>query len=63
MVLLVGAAYGIPSVAVRFFNVFGEPEISFERGMEHVLTWLEEREVADTVEAAHAALVARGLAR
>jgi dTDP-L-rhamnose 4-epimerase len=38
-------------------------EIPFERGMEHVLTLLEEREAADTVEAAHAALVARGLAR
>ena len=34
-----------------------------ERGMEHVLTWLEERKAADSVDAAHAALVARGLAR
>ena len=38
-------------------------EIPFERGMSHLLAWLEARDAADDVDAAHAALLARGLAR
>jgi dTDP-L-rhamnose 4-epimerase len=38
-------------------------EISFELGMEDLLTWLEGQEASDTVDAARDALVARGLAR
>jgi dTDP-L-rhamnose 4-epimerase len=38
-------------------------EVSFEAGMQELLTWLEGQEAADTVDAAREALVARGLAR
>jgi dTDP-L-rhamnose 4-epimerase len=38
-------------------------EISFEDGTRELLRWLAEQEAADLVEDAHAALVARGLAR
>src|SRR5580765_2617145 len=38
-------------------------EISFEEGMGDLLAWLEGREAVDAVDAAHEALVARGLAR
>ena len=38
-------------------------EIPFEAGMKELLAWLEGQEVADSVDAAREALVARGLAR
>ncbi len=38
-------------------------QIPFARGMEDLLAWLEAQEARDDVDAAHAALVARGLAR
>jgi dTDP-L-rhamnose 4-epimerase len=38
-------------------------EIPFEAGMEDLLAWLGGQEAADSVDAAHEALVARGLAR
>jgi dTDP-L-rhamnose 4-epimerase len=38
-------------------------EIDFERGMSDLLAWLEEQEASDSVDAAHEALAARGLAR
>ena len=38
-------------------------EIAFEAGMQDLLAWLEGQEAADSVDAAHDALVARGLAR
>src|SRR3954471_2025691 len=38
-------------------------EISFQRGMEDLLAWLETQEASDGVESAREALVARGLAR
>jgi dTDP-L-rhamnose 4-epimerase len=38
-------------------------EIPLEAGMQELLTWLEGQEAADSVDAAHEALVARGLAR
>jgi dTDP-L-rhamnose 4-epimerase len=38
-------------------------EIPFERGMKDLLPWLEAQEARDEVEAAKAALVARGLVR
>jgi dTDP-L-rhamnose 4-epimerase len=38
-------------------------EIPFARGMSHLLAWLEARDAADTGDAAHSTLVARGLAR
>ena len=38
-------------------------EIPFSRGMEDLLRWLEAQEARDQVDVAHAALVARGLAR
>jgi dTDP-L-rhamnose 4-epimerase len=38
-------------------------EISFETGMQELLAWLEGQEAADSVDAARAALAARGLAR
>jgi dTDP-L-rhamnose 4-epimerase len=38
-------------------------EIPFEAGMQDLLAWLEGREAEDSVDAARAALVARGLAR
>jgi dTDP-L-rhamnose 4-epimerase len=38
-------------------------EIPFSRGMEDLLGWLEAQEARDQADAAHAALVARGLAR
>jgi dTDP-L-rhamnose 4-epimerase len=38
-------------------------EIAFEDGMRDLLAWLDGQEAADSVEAAHAALLARGLAR
>jgi len=40
-----------------------EAEIPFERGMEDLLAWLETQDALDSVDAARAALVARGLAR
>jgi dTDP-L-rhamnose 4-epimerase len=38
-------------------------EIDFERGMSDLLEWLQEQEASDSVDAAHEALAARGLAR
>ena len=38
-------------------------QIPFARGMEDLLAWLEAQEARDDVDAAHEALVARGLAR
>ena len=38
-------------------------EIPFEGGMQDLLAWLESQEAADSVDAAHEALAARGLAR
>ncbi len=38
-------------------------QIPFARGMEDLLAWLEAQEARDDVDAAHAALVARGLTR
>ena len=38
-------------------------EISFQRGMEDLLPWLEAQEPRDEVDAAKAALLARGLVR
>jgi dTDP-L-rhamnose 4-epimerase len=39
------------------------PEISFERGMQELLPWLESQEARDEVDAARSALVERGLVR
>jgi dTDP-L-rhamnose 4-epimerase len=40
-----------------------QAEIAFERGMQDLVPWLEAQEARDEVEAAQAALVARGLVR
>jgi dTDP-L-rhamnose 4-epimerase len=38
-------------------------EIPFEQGLRTLLDWIEPRSAVDAVDAAHAALLARGLAR
>lgn len=53
--------YADPRKAEELLGFRAETE--FEQGMTDLLAWLEGQEAADSVEAAHAALLARGLAR
>ena len=53
--------YADPTLAEQLLGF--RAEIQFKRGMEDLLSWLGPQQPSDGVEAAHAALIARGLAR